>query len=534
MTDSKKPVQRLTVYRIKDDWVTDNAFLRHEEVAHEHRVEIGRRKVAVVYTKTSSPNLPKWASFFEGQVPPESISTVSTASALMVVSVDGGTYALAFGQGRHLLEQDSHEDRFGLLVTLNTLGDESIKSIDKKRFDAILKQAREQASKESNPVDFGIDVEQDLLRSITGRPEDASLGRRLTGMDALTAVVRVDLEALPDLVERYTKCYESDEYKKSVPWVDHFSEVKDGELTRNLQIEVLRLIRDGEHDFVWICAPDIIDWDRVYGFRYGFRKRDPVVFDIHLDGLLAELKDDEELSVEWLHKKKIYCVDEYDSTIARWSAFKCLYAEVVYNDETYLLSGGGWYRVTKEFVDTIDNAVKQIPTCDYSFPIYDHEGEGDYNEYVCEQDPSQAVLMDKKTIQHGGGYSKIEFCDVFIGGTRIVHVKRYGGSGTLSHLFAQGVVSGELFQSDVAFREKVNDRLPEVFQLNELATPPGQKGYEIVFAIISVSPGSELNLPFFSRLGLRYAAQRLAAFGYKVSVAKIPVAEECARWSRYK
>lgn len=534
MTDPKKPVQRLTIYRIKAGWVADGAFLRHEEVAHEHRIELGRRKAAVVYTKTSSPNPPKWASFFEGQIPPDSISTVSTASALMVVAVTGVTYALAFGQGRHLLEQDSHEERFGLLVTLNTLGDESIKSIDKKRFDAILKQAREQASKESNPIDFGMDIEQDLLRSITGRPQDPSLGRRLTGMDALTAVVRVDLETLPELLERYSQCYESEEYKKSFPWVDHFSEVKDGELIHKLELEVIRLIREREQAFVWLCAPDIIDWDRVYGFRYGFRNRNPVVFDIDISGLLDELKDDEEPSIEWLQKKKIFCVDEYDSTIAKWSAFKCLYAEVVYRDETYLLSGGGWYRVTKEFVEAVDTDVQKIPHCDYPFPVYDHKGEGDYNEEICDQDPVNAVLMDKKNIQHGGGYSKIEFCDVFISGTRMVHVKRYGGSSTLSHLFAQGVVSGELFQSDFAFREKVNERLPAESKIADLTTPPGQQGYEVVFGIISVSPGEELNLPFFSRLGLKYAGQRLGAFGYKVSVAKIPVADERAKWSRYK
>lgn len=534
MGKSKIPVQRLTIYRIKNDWVKSDAFIRISQAEDIHEVTIGEGIVASAYTKAPPPNPPKWAGFFEGQIPPDSLATISTSSALLVVTVDGITYAISFGQGRYLLEPDSFADRFGLIVTLNTLGEDSIKSIDKKRFDAILKQAREQANKEANPVDFGMDIEQDLLRAITGRPADERLGRRLTGMDALTAVVRVDLETLPNLLRRYSASYESDAYKKSFPWVDHFSEVKDGTMITELDDLALALITQGQHDHCWLSAPDIIDWDRVHGFRYGFGKRCPVEFDINLSGCLRTLPDHKPLSIEWLKTKSIYCVDEYDTPLAKWSAYKCLYAEVRHDDDTYLLSSGKWYRVTKDFVDNVNDACEAIPSCEYTFPAYDHESEGDYNQSFCNSASAEAVLMDKKTISHGGGYSKIEFCDILLRDKFIIHVKRYGGSGTLSHLFAQGVVSGELFQSDQKFREKVNHELPEGRKIPDITVPPAQLGYEVVFAIVSNSPGMRLTLPFFSKLGLKYAAQRLQAYGYRVSIAKIAVDDRRAKLSRYK
>ena len=55
------------------------------------------------------------------------------------------------------------------------------------------------------------------------------------------------------------------------------------------------------------------------------------------------------------------------------------------------------------------------------------------------------------------GLTKIEFCDLYGRDKEIVNIKRYTGSSELSHLFQQGVVSGELFA-----REQGNKPLPEV------------------------------------------------------------------------
>src|SRR5439155_10506573 len=112
--------------------------------------------------------------------------------------------------------------------------------------------------------------------------------------------------------------------------------------------------------------------------------------------------------------------------------------------------------------------------------------------------------MDRENISHGGGYSKIEFCDLFSDKRQIVHVKHYGGSSVLSHLFYQGIVSGELFLADADFRTKVNDKLLKSHKLADPFKQPAAKDYEVVFAIISMSP-KKLDLPFFSKVSLRNA-----------------------------
>jgi uncharacterized protein (TIGR04141 family) len=131
--------------------------------------------------------------------------------------------------------------------------------------------------------------------------------------------------------------------------------------------------------------------------------------------------------------------------------------------------------------------------------------------------------MDKKNIKLGAGQTPIEFCDLYTTGRDVVHVKRYGQSRSLSHLFAQGTVSGELFKTQSAFRALVNGELPGTHKLANCDSAPEQDEYQIVYAIVSEKAGPELTLPFFSRLNLRAATIRLRAYGYRVALAKIPV-----------
>src|ERR1019366_610765 len=100
--------------------------------------------------------------------------------------IDDQVFALPFGQGRYLLNLDKLEERFGLKVCLNSIDAAAIRSIDKRSFDALLTQSRVQTSKAAPIADFGLDVEQDLLRAATGTPVDKGLGERMSGLDSLS------------------------------------------------------------------------------------------------------------------------------------------------------------------------------------------------------------------------------------------------------------------------------------------------------------------------------------------------------------
>ncbi len=133
--------------------------------------------------------------------------------------------------------------------------------------------------------------------------------------------------------------------------------------------------------------------------------------------------------------------------------------------------------------------------------------------------------MDKKLITHGGGYSKIEFCDLYTKDKKIIHVKQYGGSAVLSHLFSQGIVSGELLLAGSEFRKKVNEKLLNSHKFSNPNNKPNPSDFQIIFAIIS-SSSKQLEIPFFSKVSLRNAKRRLETYGYKVLLHKISTGEQ--------
>jgi uncharacterized protein (TIGR04141 family) len=201
--------------------------------------------------------------------------------------------------------------------------------------------------------------------------------------------------------------------------------------------------------------------------------------------------------------------------------------------KTYLLNGGKWYIVAGDFVATVNEAYKLIPDYDLRLPDFDDPSEGKYNERVVAETAGQFALMDSKGIRHGGGQSQIEFCDLFSANGDIIHVKRYGSSSVFSHLFAQGKVSGELFQMDEDFRKKVSEELPDGFKIAQSEQRPATDQYRVVYAIISDAPG-DLEIPFFSRLNMKNSTRSLVSMGYRVAKSKIEVNAIRAKLKKYR
>ncbi len=90
----------------------------------------------------------------------------------------------------------------------------------------------------------------------------------------------------------------------------------------------------------------------------------------------------------------------------------------------------------------------------------------------------------------------------------------------MSHLFAQGLISGRAFVGDLRFREKINKKIPEVFKLEQWEKRPDASKYKIIFAII-MKPNKDLYIPFFSKIVLKTVVDELKLLGFKISLTKI-------------
>jgi uncharacterized protein (TIGR04141 family) len=487
---------------------------------------------ALLLIRPPQPTTPRWAEFFDGYLSPELIGKNTSIGATLLVRTGGRHFALTFGNGRHLLATDAFEERFGLKVALNCIGEGAVRSIDKHSLDQLLRHSREQASRDATTGEFGFDIEQDLLKGVTGKPEQAYYGKRISGMDALHLSVQLRLNDLPELLENVHKKFVDSSYKKTFPWVDQISQVASSDLLQELDEALVQRIAAENTANIWMAVPELISWEKVGGFRFRARRRMPERSDIHLDDFIEALAE-EELTLEALKERQVICVDENGEKLYTWHAYKCLYAEIDHRGQSFLLSGGTWYQVTPDFVKEVDKAYDRIPNYEGNLPEYNHASEAEYLKAVANSNRTQFALMDQKPINFGGGHSKVEFCDLLTRSNDLLHIKRYGQASALSHLFAQGTVSGELFQTEAKFRRMVNDKLPETHKLENPERRPKSDAFRVIFGIVSDRPGS-LRLPFFSRVNLKHATKRLEAYGFRVAKTKINVSDVIKNLAKFR
>ena len=510
---------RLAAYLIKPK------YRRLEDI-----IELGSEPLQVgdvgqfIFEK-SRPEPPSWIRKFFGETLGRGLGILnSSAKALFLVPVRDRNrtiyFAPSFGQGRHLLKEGVVEERFGLKVVLNSVGPQSFRSIDKTTLGAVPKHSREQMSRDVAPADFGIDIEQDLVSSVTAKSTDQRLGKVITGKDAFHFSAPLDVTNIADFLTYSLARSRSKSYRDNFDWIDQISEVRNGVVEDALNTELVQRLGQRQLDKIWMAVPEALDWAAISGFRYMRPKRAEMIDDLTLEGFLDEMPD-QALSIDSLKSDHIFAISaENDDQILRWSAFRCMYAEIELRGRAYILSNGKWYEIARGFSEEVQTYFQNIPESAVTLPDYRGGTELEYNEAATES-IGAASCMDQQMIVHGGGRNKIEFCDIFTSENRLIHVKKYGGSSVLSHLFMQGAVSGELLVSDGEFRAKLNRELPRGFKLvDPKRARPNPSDYEIVFAIISGS-ANPLNIPFFSKVSFRSARRRLMSYGYSVTKKKI-------------
>lgn len=498
--------------------------------AKEHAIEDGLSKYGQLFVKDTKPKPPKWAELFESYIDKKLLGNVQSSSAAFIIPVDQRLFALTFGQGRFLLHPDAYEERFGLIVTLNSINSDALRSIDKRAF-VEDQNSRVQTAQAASALSFGVDIERDLVRGIVGRPVDARLGRRLAGADALTVTSDVKVPGLKALLRRYLKKFESKSYQDNFPWIDQVRQlIPKGTEASKLDAMLVDKVREawrnnGIVDGCWLAVPEIVDWERVDGFKFTASRKEGVSADLRFRALIAAYPG-EDPSVSFLRKHYALSVDEDEKAVDRWALYRCIHCEIEDEGKSYILSAGRWFEVDKDFVTSVERAFEDIEKYPTALPIYNHKDEGHYNESVVAESEGKWALMDKKMLRVGGIHDKVEFCDIY-GGNEIVHIKHYGSSAVLAHLFNQGLVSGELLRSHEPYVELANKELVEGHKLP--VDPDGEKfsvrdvtRYKIIFAIISQSNKPILHLPFFAKVVLRSVHARLVELGYaNVMLAKI-------------
>lgn len=476
-----------------------------------------------LYYKSNQAVEAKWLSFFEDGIEEQDKRYFKSknTSAVVFYNVNVGNntsrlFAITFGHGKNLLASNALERRFRLLVTLNSIKVDSIRSVDFNTMEANPLKNRLQASILSPIGNFNIDANKDLLKSVTGKSviehEGELLEGTVSGSDSLSLSTDRLYNNIDDLLQSCYERYRSQSYKENFDWIDNIQPIKDRTIIDNLDNKLINNLNLDNPENIWISIPDIIDYQDISYFS--------LKSDAHYDDLDVNIVKNEyrrTFDMGNIRTLRVRCCGSDDSCIANWSLYRCLYTEVIEDGKQFILNDGKWFQVDQNFVDQVNSEYERATLSTIALPeIRNEEYENKYNDRACSTHADEYFLMDCKDILYGG--SKIEFCDIFTKSNQFIHVKKYNGSAVLSHLFAQGLVSAESF-FDKEYRHKANLILGDSFKVDETGSI-NQSDYEIIYAIAKagIEHGSKPSIPFFSKVSFRIAKTRLEKFGYKVSI----------------
>lgn len=208
-----------------------------------------------------------------------------------------------------------------------------------------------------------------------------------------------------------------------------------------------------------------------------------------------------------------------------------LVAEVEFQNARCILTAGAWYRIAEEYVEEINIKINKIPVIkkrNYLHPMLVQNGKIEAEDkYNIRCDTKFYSCLDRQTIQMDR-YGKIELCDLYREPCHLIHVKKQTSSGTLSHLWSQGLVSGELLKDSEEFRCKAQSKFKDVTELRDSVPKKNfdSEKFTVVYAIATKADDFPSCLPFFSKVNLLYNYKHLQRLGYKVKLVKIEYKEE--------
>lgn len=393
---------------------------------------------------------------------------------------------------------------------------------------------KQQAARATTFEVLDVDTFRDIVSEATGRPVDeARWGKRITGADALHLNIPLKFNELGGLCRDLLTVHDRDDYKARLPWLDRIQPVSEPETIRALEDEVVRLTQAGGEDFD-LAPPEVVEWERVAGFRFDFESRKTTTrpemrltdYRAGIDAAKLDALTAADLKAAWVR-----ALDGAGDQSYQWSIWRCLFGELAFAGNQYVLDDGEFLSVAGSYLGEIESFIDTIEATNVALPPASPTmHEGPYNAAAVGALGGRALLLDLRTVRSPSVTTAVEICDIFTDQRQLVHVKRHLGSRDLSHLFAQGFVSANLLQNDREFRQLAIEKIAEVsggdqtFELIDIDAIKTQE-FEVVYAIVAGFSGRKMSkaLPFFSKVNLMRTAETLRARGYKVSCQAVQV-----------
>jgi uncharacterized protein (TIGR04141 family) len=523
MAEKTKP---FSIFLLKEGFDASNA-LDDEHALDEVETAKKTPNGSTLYIFDTAPKPPWWKEYLG--IRQNLMQTFK--GALLFLPVGDRCFALTFGNVSHNMKDNAYEYDFGLLVTLNSLDPEKLKSADMVEPGAARrKRTQVPISTELTYLDF--DGNSEILKSLTGKVKKRYEGifKNVTGSTSLKVSLKIAPDRLEKLCNVFLKLYRMENYKNDFPNIQNIVPIKDPDRVDELDGNLVRAFHSQDASLT-LTIPDIIDYRDFTCCMFSGRSGPSEIYpDISIEQLYDYLGPNFDLaatSIEQLKKFRLILTDADGNPGDNYSVYRSLLFEtsLAGDGNSYHLCEGGWYKVEADYVQRLRNYLDG--KCENSdLAPYNHDevqggkstySEGKYNTAIPVWQ-NHFICLDRTDISPAGN-TAIEPCDLYSvpadsNRATLYHIKISTRSTQLSHLFNQGVNSLELISLDEQAKEKLKQLIRNDLHGNDeqnYLAPITADNYKVVFAIVThKDPAARSNnLPLFSKISLRRNMQRL-------------------------
>ncbi|SYZ51179.1 hypothetical protein CPBF367_05770 [Xanthomonas arboricola pv. juglandis] len=498
----------------------------------------------VVLTSQRNEDTPEWLKPLKDETSANiaKLHTKSCGAAyLLSVKYKTTKYVVVytFGTAHHRLDDDIFEPRFGLRIALNSIESSELRNMDVASLDSSTLKRRIQASRSTPVSDFGIDINQDLLTLLSGKSNDGTFARVITGRDSVSFKCPPKPGFFREKAVQAIEIFKKRTYKKNYPWVDYIDTVKDSRLIGDLENDLLAELTQaakGRAIDASISTPEISDPLVEEAIRYsgaGMKPGKKNTFETaDIYDYISEIKTAlifGKISIADIKSQKITLVESGSRKTKSEKIFKCLNMEIKKGGQRYILFSGNWYQIDSKHAKTIEDDFKSFLT---PKPIFKPTKAKNERAFISQLNRRTDLLnMDQTKINPvGSTHANIEPCDFLSRKKQLIHLKDAGASSSMSHLWSQGYVSCTLMMTDASFREQfiketknreaIYKRSGFSIVLPKSKIIPDPTKFSIVFGVMRTrnKRDNSLDIPFFSKVAMKPSLSAIRLMNFKVFV----------------
>lgn len=497
--------RNFSVYLLKDGFDAQNSLKEDHHLVLLEEADTNIPAGGMMYYGQSPTRSPWWKEYWG--ISQELRQT--SVCALVFLPVNDRWFAITFGASYHNLKENSYEYDFGLRTTLNTLDPEKIKSTD-LLIPETAKRQRIQIPNASSLTYFDFNTDESIVKRLTGavKEEYRDLLRNATGSSSLRFATACEAHELVELCSRLFEIYIRRDYEESFPDLHNITPIKDPDLIRSLESELLTAFRE-ESINLTLGIPDIVDYSTNFIVKYRGATRQSREYDDVYIGNYREYLNERQINIDdisYFTKHSLCILDENGNILQTFSIYKSLLFDCTHNNKTYHLCDGCWYEIDTNFIERLKTELDPIFADTHNVLCEcNQKREDEYNKYAkdCSPDELEVYCLDKCSIAPRG-QRNVEPCDLIAiknGFAELIHNKISTRSAYLSHLFNQGVNSAILLRQNAESKSKLKEL---VEHNNSLEERINNDQYQVTYGIISNKRKNLKSdaLPIFSRISL--------------------------------